>query len=136
MWTPASWHCDDAKMPSEPTPDMPDLSLRELKVEMDGRFQELKMDMDGRFRELKTEMNGRFHELTTEMDGRFDAVDRRFDRLEAHITEGEATTRRHFDIVAESLRAEIRLSSKAPTRASTTTNAGFERWRSDGDRFL
>jgi hypothetical protein len=93
---------DDAKMPDERSPEMPDLSVRELKAEMDVRF-----------RELKTEMHGRFHELTTEMDGRFAAVDRRFDRLEAHIEarmqEEHAETRRHFDIVAESLRAEIRL---------------------------
>jgi hypothetical protein len=85
-------------MADERRPEMPDLSVRELKAEMDVRFHE-----------LKTEMDGRFHELKTEMDGRFDAVDRRFDRLEVRITEGEAATRRHFDIVAESLRAEIRL---------------------------
>jgi hypothetical protein len=47
------------------------------------------------------------------MDGRFADVDRRFDRLEArieaHINEAAAETRRHFDVIAESLRAEIRL---------------------------
>jgi hypothetical protein len=85
-------------MPDERSPEMPDLSVRELKAEMNGRFHELKAEMDGRF-----------HELKAEMDGRFTAVDRRFDRLEARIAEGEATTRRHFDIIAESLRAEIRL---------------------------
>jgi hypothetical protein len=47
-------------MPSEPTPDIPDLTGRELKVEMDGGFRELKTDMDGRFHEMKTEMDGRF----------------------------------------------------------------------------
>jgi hypothetical protein len=60
--------------------DMPDLSVRDLKSEMDGRFSE-----------LKTEMNGRFAD-----------ADRR--SHEEHIE-----TRRHFDVVAESLRAEMRL---------------------------
>jgi len=52
-------------------------------------------------------------ELKTEMDGRFAAVDRRFDRLEARfearLREEHVETRRHFDVVAESLKAEIRL---------------------------
>jgi hypothetical protein len=78
-----------------PDRDMPDLSVRDLKSEMDDRFRELKTDMDGRFRELKLEMNSRFDHMET--------------RLDARITEGETTIRRHFDIVAESLRAEIRL---------------------------
>jgi hypothetical protein len=60
--------------------DMPDLSVRELKTEMDGRFLDLKTEMDGRFSELKAEMR------------------------EEHVE-----TRRHFDVVAKSLRAEIRL---------------------------
>jgi len=63
-----------------PDKDMPDLTVRGLKTEMDGGFRELRLEMNSRF-----------------------------DRLEARITEGEAATRRHFDIVAESLRAEIRL---------------------------
>jgi hypothetical protein len=92
-------HFDDAKMPER---DMPDLSVRDLKTEMDDRFRELKTDMDGRFRELKTDMDGRFRDLKLEMDSRFERVD-------ARITEEAATTRRHFDIVAESLKAEIRL---------------------------
>jgi hypothetical protein len=78
--------------------DMPDLSVRELKTDMDGRFYDLKTEMDGRFGDLKTELNGRFAD-----------VDRRFDRMEGRITEAAAETRRHFDVIAESLRAEMRL---------------------------
>jgi hypothetical protein len=63
---------------------MPDLSVRELKTEMDGRFHDLKTEMNGRFSELKTE-------------------------LKAEMREEHIETRRHFDVVAESLRAEIRL---------------------------
>jgi hypothetical protein len=56
--------------------DMPDLSVRELKTEMYGRFAD---------------------------------VDRRFGQLETRITEAAVETRRHFDVIAESLRAEMRL---------------------------
>jgi len=93
---------DDAKMPDERRSDMPDLSVRELTTEMDGLFRDFRAEIDGRFRDL-----------TMEMDGRFAEVDRRFDRLETHfeacLREEHVETRRHFDIVAESLRAEIRL---------------------------
>jgi hypothetical protein len=67
-----------------PDKDMPDLTVRGLKTEMDDSFRELRLDMNSRFDRLEA-------------------------RIEARITEGEAATRRHFDIVAESLRAEIRL---------------------------
>jgi hypothetical protein len=71
--------------------DMPDLSVRELKTDMDGRFHDLRTEMDGGFRDLRTEMDGRFR------------------GLETRITEAAAETRRHFDVIAESLRAEMRL---------------------------
>ncbi len=82
--------------------DMPDLSVRELKTEIDVRFYDLKTDMDGRFRDLKTDMDGRFRDLKTEMNGRFHD-------LETRITEAAVETRRHFGVIAESLRAEMRL---------------------------
>ncbi len=63
---------------------MPDLSVRELKTEMDVRFYDLKAEMDGGFRALKVDIERRSHE--------------------EHIE-----TRRHFDVIAESLRAEMRL---------------------------
>jgi hypothetical protein len=92
---------DDVRMSDERSADMQDLSVRELKTEIDGRFRDLRAEIDTRF----AAVDARFDAV----DCRFDTVDRRFDRLETRITEGEATTRRHFDIVAESLRAEIRL---------------------------
>jgi hypothetical protein len=102
-----------AKAADERSPEMPDLSVRELKTEMDGNFRDLRTEMDGRFQELKTGMDGRFRELKTDMDGRFRdlklEMDSRFERVDARITEEAATTRRHFDIVAETLRAELRL---------------------------
>jgi hypothetical protein len=96
---------DDGRMSDDNREDMPDLSVRDLKTDMDGRFHDLKTEMNGRFSELKTELNGRF----ADVDRRFADVDRRFERLDGRITDAAAETRRHFDVIAESLRAEIRL---------------------------
>jgi hypothetical protein len=69
------------------------------------------------------ELTGRFDSI----DQRFDAVDQRFGRLEAFIKEEGAaarrhmeafvreegaTTRRHFDIVAESMKADVKVISE------------------------
>ena len=69
--------------------------------------------------ELKTEMDHKFDELRGAMDRKFADVDRRFDELREGIdqkivAEGERT-RRHFDVVAEQL--------KADTRSMVGTNA-------------
>ena len=69
--------------------------------------------------DLKKGMDARFDVV----DARFDAVDARleqheerlkehdarFDQLEARIIDSQETTRRHFDIVAEQLRADMKL---------------------------
>jgi hypothetical protein len=70
--------------------DMPDLTVRELKTEIEGRFA----DVDRRFGEV---------------DRRFTEVDRRFDRLEARMHEEHIETRRHFDVIAEQLRTDMKL---------------------------
>ena len=59
-------------------------------------------------------MNGDEHrDLKTLIDERFTKVDERFTRLETHLREEIRTTasdtRRHFDVVAEGLKASIRL---------------------------
>jgi hypothetical protein len=82
-------------MPDDTAPDMPDVTLRELKTEMDSRFQELNASMDSRFQELEARMDSRFDEVET--------------RFETRLREEHVETRRHFDVVAESLRAVIRL---------------------------
>jgi hypothetical protein len=43
------------------------------------------------------------------VDQRFDAMDQRFDHLVAFVKEEGAATRRHFDIVAEAMRADVKL---------------------------
>lgn len=91
---------DDVKMPDE-RPNMPDLGVRDLKTEMDGRFSELKTELRGRF----ADVDRRFEQV----DRRFEDVDRRFDRLEARMHEEHVETRRHFDVVAEQLKTDVKL---------------------------
>ena len=79
--------------------------------------------------ELKREMDTRF----AEVEARFTGVDARFDKLEARlvsevaairaevralVTEEGATTRRYFDVVAESLRSDIRLIAEGQTKTN------------------
>jgi len=65
--------------------------------EVDKRFDEV----DKRF----DEVDKRFHEV----DSRFDGVDKRHVTLDARITDEEAATRRHIDIVAEGLRESFKI---------------------------
>lgn len=71
---------------------------------MDRRFDAI----DGRFeiidRRFET-IDRRFETI----DGRFDAVDGRFETVERRITAEAEETRRHFGVVAEFLRSDIKL---------------------------
>ena len=91
------------------------MKVIELKNEMDAAFVQV--------RERFAEVDARFAQVDkrfAQVDERFAQVDARFDRLEVRlasevaglreeIREEGATTRRHFDVVAESLRSDIQL---------------------------
>ena len=70
--------------------------------------------------ELKRSMDGRLRRLGRSMDARFERLERSMRSMRSEIT-GSAQengrlaeeTRRHFDVVAESLRDEIRLIAEA-----------------------
>ncbi len=84
--------------------------------EVDRRFDTIDRRLEGHDKRFD-EVDQRFDEV----DRRFDEVDRRFDEvdqrfaevdkrhvtMDARITEEEAATRRHIDIVAESLRGSL-----------------------------
>ncbi len=65
------------------------------------KIADLKKSMDARFEQHDT----RFEAI----DARFDEIDVRFDKLEARIMASEGATRGHFDVVAEQLRADLKL---------------------------
>jgi len=85
---------------------------------------QLKRSVDGRFRRLQRSMDGRLRRLGRSMDARFERLERSMRSMRSEIT-GSALengrlaeeTRRHFDVVAESLRDEIRLIAEAVGRA-------------------
>ena len=66
--------------------------LRELRTEMDQRFEQVDACIDAfreevnqRFEQVQTEMNQRFEQVQTEMNQRFDEVDQRFDEVSQAI---------------------------------------------------
>ena len=61
---------------------------------------------------MDQESSGRFDGIDgrlTRVDGRLDGIDARFERLEGFIEAEGAKTRRHFEIVAEGLRTDIKV---------------------------
>lgn len=93
------------------------MTILQLKRSVDGRFGRLGRSMDARFERLERSMDGRLRRLGRSMDARFERLER---SMRSEIT-GSAQengrlaeeTRRHFDVVAESLRDEIRLIAEA-----------------------
>lgn len=76
------------------------------------KVSELKADMDAAFEQVGErfqEVDKRFEQV----DKRLEHIDARFDRLERRIDEHETTIRRHFDVIAEDLKSQIRASVDA-----------------------
>ena len=79
----------------------------------------LKKSMDARFRWVETRFRAidrRFEQIDRrfeDVNQRFEYVNRRFDELRVEIREGEERTRRHFDVVAESLHDDMRIFAEA-----------------------
>src|SRR4249920_979755 len=90
---------------------------------------QLKRSMDSRFR--------RVDERFKRIDQRFRHVDLEFRRVREEVRQQSEQTRRHFDVVAESLRDDLRLSAeaiRANSNASTTTMFGCGGWNGRGRR--
>jgi len=99
------------------------MTILQLKRSVDGRFGRLGRSMDARFERLERSMDGRLRPLGRSMDARFERLERSMRSMRSEIT-GSAQengrlaeeTRRHFDVVAESLRDQIRLIAEAVGR--------------------
>ena len=105
------------------------MKVNELKVAMDAQFAEMKAqfaEADQRFARIDQRferVDQRFEQVDqrfAQVDDRFDKVDERLDALDARITSEGVATRRHFDVVAEDLKSQIRLITSA-VAANTTT---------------
>src|SRR6266487_4522643 len=118
-------------MSDESTPEAPQPSeMAMLRAETRAGFQSVEKRFDDVDRRLEghdrrfDEVDKRFDTIDRRLEGhdkRFDEVDQRFDEvdqrfaevdkrhvtMDARITEEEAATRRHIDIVAESLRGSL-----------------------------
>jgi hypothetical protein len=93
------------------------VKISDLKRDLDGRFAQV----DHQFVGLKTDMDGRFGQVDT----RLDRLESRMDALERRVTEEAETTRRHFDVVAERMHADVKLSLEQST-ATASALARFE----------
>lgn len=88
------------------------MKVSELKTDMDSRFSELKTDIDARFSEFKTEMDARFGKV----DDRLEGIETRLDSMDDRIGDEAKNTRRHFDVVAEDLKSQMKAAADASTQ--------------------
>lgn len=89
-----------------------------LRDEMRAGFQSMRDRFDG--------VDKRFDEHDKRFDGvdsRLDEHDKRFVSLETRIAESQTATRRHFDVVAEDLRGDL----KVVIDQNTTTSKKLDR---------
>jgi len=111
------------------------MKVNELKVAMDAQFAEMKAQfaeadqrfaqVDQRFERIDQRferIDQRFEQVDqrfAQVDDRFDKVDERLDTMDARITSEGIATRRHFDVVVEDVKSDIRLLASA-VAANTT----------------
>lgn len=87
------------------------MTIRDLAIQLKEHSAETKrqfIDVNARLDVVDTRfesVDARFDAV----DARFDAVDARFQTIADQIHEEGETTRRHFDIVVEQFRSEVRL---------------------------
>ena len=92
---------------------------------MDTQFRNVRGEMDARFRNVDTtlqridarfeQIDARFEQIDARfdrIDERFEGVDRRLDGLDKRITDEAIVTRRHFDVVAEDLKSQLRAAAE------------------------
>ena len=88
-----------------------DLESREAFAQVNGRLDEVNdgfARVDGRFTKVD-ERFARVDERFDKVDERFANVDERFDKLESDMRAEFAAIRRHAEVMAESIRDDIRM---------------------------
>lgn len=91
----AHWHHSCCREPLEA--ERPD----DVRIEATMDLTELKVEMDDRFKQV----DKRFEQV----DKRFEQVDKQFIELRHQIAAEAEKTRRHFDVVADQMKAERNL---------------------------
>ncbi len=82
---------------------------------LDARFDGL----EGRIEQLDARVKG--------LDARVEGLDARVDRLDQRQEQRFEETRRHFDVIAESLRDDIRMIAEGLVALSTKVDQAFRR---------
>lgn len=87
------------------------MKVSELKQEMDEQFADVKRQFMGvrqQFADVRQQFT-RVDEQFARVDDRFTRVDEQLLRLAAENAAAHEATRRHFDVVGEHLRADLRI---------------------------
>jgi len=87
------------------------LAAHTADVAPDGRYDEFRQEYVSRteFNEFRTEVRAEFTDVRWGMRSGFAGVRAEFADVRREIAESAAETRRHFDVVAESLRSTIQV---------------------------
>jgi|SRR3954452_5905809 septal ring factor EnvC (AmiA/AmiB activator) len=121
------------------------MKIVDLKKDMDAQFGRVDAQfarVDAQFARVDAQfarVDERFAGVDARfasVDARFDSVDARFDSVEARIQAEHETTRRHMDIWAEQLRAEMRLYSEQAAAMVQRLDAHLAKSAQDHASFL
>ena len=88
------------------------MKVSELKTEMDAAFKQVGerfKQVDERFKQV----DGRFEQV----DRRLEAVETRLAAMDRRITDEGKATRRHFDVVAEDLKSQLKAVADASAQS-------------------
>ena len=88
------------------------MKVSELKTEMDAAFKQVGerfKQVDERFKQV----DGRFEQV----DRRLEAVETRLAAMDRRITDEGKATRRHFDVVAEDLKSQLKAVADASAKS-------------------
>ena len=102
------------------------MKVSELKADMDAAFTQVDEQfeqVDEQFKQVHEQFE-QVDERFRQVDERFEQVDRRFDSIETRldvmdrrITDEARTTRRHFDVVAEDLKSQLKAVADASAQS-------------------
>jgi hypothetical protein len=93
----------------------------EMRTEIGGLRAEMRTEIGGLRAEMHTEIGGLRAEMHTEIGGLRAEMRTEIGGLRAEMRAGDEMTRRHFDIVAESLRSDIRTIAEGVAASTEVT---------------
>lgn len=88
------------------------MKVSELKADMDAAFKQV----DERFKQVDQRFE-QVDERFEQVDRRLEAVETRLEAMDRRITDEGKATRRHFDVVAEDLKSQLKAVADASAQS-------------------